>query len=80
MDCIYTGIYLYNPLKTPKDVLGDLSSLGVTTHVRGEELALSKVGVDSLVDDGSSILLTEELKHESDEEDYWPPRAGLPVH
>lgn len=64
---VFTQGYFYTTtLKTPKDVLGDLSSLGVTTHVRGEELALSKVGVDSLVDDGSSILLTEELKHESD--------------
>lgn len=64
---VFTQGYIYTTtLKTPEDVLGDLSSLGVTTHVRGEELAFSKVGVNSLVDDGSSILLTEELKHESD--------------
>lgn len=64
---VFTQGYIYTTtLKTPEDVLGDLSSLGATTHVRGEELALSKVGVDSLVDDGSSVLLTEELKHESD--------------
>jgi len=58
---IYTSM---TDLHSSEDVLDNLGGLGLTTHVGAQELALLKVGIDSLVDDGSGLLLVEELKHE----------------
>jgi hypothetical protein len=62
---VFTQIIYTSTLKAPKDILSDLSGLRGTTHVRAEESALRKVGINSLVDHGSGLLLAKELKHES---------------
>lgn len=51
-------------LKTPENILSDLSSLSGTTHVRAEEPTLAEVGINGLVDRSGSLLLAQELEHE----------------
>lgn len=61
----FTLGYIYTAtLKAPENILSDLSSLRSAAHVGGEKPALSKVGINSLVDHGGGLLLAKELKHE----------------
>lgn len=57
--------YLTNiNLQSLEDIIGDLLSGSLTTHIRAQILGLCKVGIDSRVNLRSRGLLVEELKHE----------------
>jgi hypothetical protein len=53
-------------LDSSQDILYNLRSLGIATKVRAQELAILQVTVNGLVDESSSLLLVQELQHESD--------------
>lgn len=60
----YHTSFLAGYLQSPEDVLDNLAGLSLTAKVRAEKLALLKVGIDSGVNLGGSLLLVQELQHE----------------
>lgn len=65
-------------LKTSKDILQDLLSLGSAAQVGADVLALLQVSIHSSVDLGSSLLLIKELQHERSATDS-SNRVGDPL-
>lgn len=52
-------------LQSLEHVIQDLLGSGLATHVRREELGLVEIGINGRVDLGSSVLLAQELEHQS---------------
>lgn len=57
--------YQARQLQSSKNILNNLLSSSLSTQIRAKESTLLQVGIDSSIDLGRSLLLLEELKHES---------------
>ena len=62
----YIQIYF---LQSLQDILQNLLSGSLSTHIGGQELSSIQVTIDSSVDLGSSLLLAQELEHQSNTAD-----------
>lgn len=63
------GLYTRLLLQSLQDIVQHLLGGGLSAHIGGKELSSIQVTIDSSVDLGSGLLLTQELEHQSNTAD-----------